>query len=431
MRPLSQTPSWRVLLVVAFCGIWVAAAWAALCRKVGFEFPSSATLSLIFLASTARRVGGVFPRDGRRAFVPAVGVSAMALFIAHGVYLVHLRQPLVASYGDLNGSSDLPRIAFHMTFAMVAQPLFIVLVEWLAGMCGARLRRALHTVLLPLSVAIAALAIFGLARGTRPLDPGAYVRTLRVVADVSEDTSTGARTFDNVPLGGVVFTRACTTGGFRQCFVMLRRSVVDPLPSRWPWDAEPRPDRLYEASVAGRSRIRVLSDDRAGLWILHDLERDRLFAAFRHADLVRVNVAVRDLPGAFSPPRGWCFAALFGCALALGFARRRPTAEELPAGHAVNATLDFDGNLHFADGTRLRAPEGASLPPGAVAVVLRAGDDSPYRGGDSVDEVRPGTVEEWRAARENERDVDHALAFSTLVLYGTPMAMAAWARLLG
>ena len=152
-------------------------------------------------------------------------------------------------------------------------------------------------------------------------------------------------------------------------------------------------------------------------------------AAFRGPSLQRVNLSVRDFPGEFAPPLGWPIAALLGVVIAAWFVRRARCVDAMPPGPLADATLGADGALLLADGST-RAVGGGAAPVGPVVVAAATGATAPYRDSAPIDIVRVGTLAQWNDALRDERDVRYALGFSTLVLLGTPMAIAAGLRLL-
>ena len=102
--------------------------------------------------------------------------------------------------------------------------------------------------------------------------------------------------------------------------------------------------------------------------------------------------------------------------------------ERQPTGPLTDAMLSADRTLHRADGPAFAATPDTTTPVGAVVLAVPAA--APYRDRAPLPVLRAGTLAQWNDALRHERDVRHALAFSTLVLLGTPMLMAAWLRLL-
>ena len=187
-----------------------------------------------------------------------------------------------------------------------------------------------------------------------------------------------------------------------------------------------------DPTVRNGTHLQVLRDQRHDLWIiqtpaLHD--RPHPIAAFRGPSLQRVNLSVRDFPGEFAPPLGWPIAALLGVVIAAWFVRRARFVDAMPPGPLADATLGADGALLLADGST-RAVGGGAAPVGPVVVAAATGATAPYRDSAPIDIVRVGTLAQRNDALRDERDVRYALGFSTLVLLGTPMAIAAGLRLL-
>ena len=83
--------------------------------------------------------------------------------------------------------------------------------------------------------------------------------------------------------------------------------------------------------------------------------------------------------------------------------------------------------LHLPDGSTLRAPAGVV---GAVVIAAPPASPAPYRDAAPPAVLRAGTVARWRSDLRDDADVRAALAVSTLVLLGTPLAVAAELRLL-
>ncbi|GEM_PF-5609025 len=100
----------------------------------------------------------------------------------------------------------------------------------------------------------------------------------------------------------------------------------------------------------------------------------------------------------------------------------------------LDATLSPDGMLHRPDDTVLRGPHAAAFGP--VVIAAPAPALAPYRDAVVVPVLRDGTIAQWRADLDHDRDVRAAFALSTLghasklVLFGAPLVVAAYLRLL-
>jgi len=432
--PLAAMPSssWIVLPAVAV-GAVVLGSIALLAGGVDqVGFPLSAVCSLAVIAAAHRRARSVLRSEPDAAFGMAMAEAGIAPLLVAGIYTGHDSPLWVESSRDLHAYKQALQTLWLLPALGV--PCCVWLVEALATN-SLSLRSSLRPLLRTLSIVVAAAALWGLARGVvRPvLDP--LPHGLPVVA-----TLPAPNYLDPIQdhlVGPVVLTAACPAmrPEAQPCYVVLRRRESDPFPRDWSngerLPAETGRHRL--SAFSSEATLELLRDERHDLWITreHLAGHRRPFAAFRGRDLARVDVSMRDYASGYGPPRGWCFSALGGVALAWWLSRRGPRLEQAPEHGAMDATPEGDGALRLADGTVMAAPTHVLLPPGPVVVAMTAEGDGPYRGATGVRVLWEGTLAQWRQVTAAEVDVYRALALSTLVLAGTPMAAAAWLRLLG
>lgn len=429
MAPLKS--SWKVLPLALLLGSLLGSVVVTFARdRCGLALPLSALCSLAVLWTTARRVRVTFPSDPRRALVLALGASSVTVFLAVWLHVVHVRQPWVEStFSPRDRREPSAWLLLPATASMLCLPLAIAVVEGVVTSLLRPIRPVVRALVPLLAVAVTALSFAGLARAwTRPA-PRSPVAGLPVVATFTAPEAAGVT--EHHPVGGLTMTVACVQSYGVRCHVLLRRDEAS-LPRDWPVDVRRRPFDLREESYArpGAS-LRVLRDERHDLWVVQSPSNYRHdnIAAFRGPSLARVNLGLRDFPGEFAPFVGWPVAALLGVALAVWFIRRARFVDPLPPGPLADATLRADGTLLLADGSTRPALRSAAMPVGPV-VVAASHAPAPYRDNTPVAVVRAGTLARWTDALRDERDVRHALAFSTLVLLGTPMFFAAWLRLL-
>ncbi|MDB4931146.1 MAG: hypothetical protein JWM10_3630 [Myxococcaceae bacterium] len=421
-RP-SLGSSWWVLsaitLAAAVLGVCLADTVAV---AVGVALPASALCSLAALWASARRAKAALRLDPGAAFVHALVTSSIAIFVAFGIVLVHAYPTWVhrARY-------DEDRLVFGEIFVvplllMVVLPLAVGVAEALIARSQHRLRAVVRVSVGPLAALVTALAVVGGVRHLARPEPTRSFDRFPVVATVDHAGSEESTT--DHPVGDLTLTVACVS---YQCPVILRRSSQGAPPVAW----SPRPGQY--PSVRPGDPLRVRRDARHDLWIVQsprDARYSRPIAAFRGPALARVDLSLTDFSGDFAPPLGWSVAALLGVALAAWFVRRARSVEAPPPGLA-DATLGPDGVLHLADGTTLSTTSHESFSPGPVVVDAPPLGGASYRDRATARIVRAGTLARWTASLRDERDVRLALAFSTLVLLGTPMMMAAYLRLLG
>lgn len=425
--------SWKVLPIAvglsALLGGFVAAFTYG---NHGVAFPVSAVCSLAVLWVTAHRVRRAFPVDSRHAFTLAVGASGVTVFIATWVHVIHVRPAWVESTFSWRDRGEPPAwLVAPATVSMIALPLPIAVTESLATSLYRPLRRSVRVLLPVLAVALGVLSVVGVVRSASRSTPRSPVEGLPVVATLHAPRVVGV---ERHMIGPNTLTVACAERYSLQCHVLLQPGIEEALPPGWPTDFRQLPYGAHqESSVSKGATLEVLRDQRHDLWIvLWTVQRPfpnrHPVAAFRGPTLQRVNLGLRDFPGEFAPPIGWPIAALLGVALAAWFVRRARYVDAMPSGPLADATLGVDGTLLLADGSTHAAV--GSAPAGPVVVAAATAATAPYRDGAPVDIVRVGTLAQWNDALRDERDVRYALAFSTLVLLGTPMAIAAGLRLL-
>ncbi len=431
--PLAAMPSssWIVLPAIAV-GAVVLGSIALLAGHVDqVGFPLSAVCSLAVIAAAHRRARSVLRSEPDAAFGMAMAAAGIAPLLIAGIHTGHVRPLWVESTRDLHAYKQ----TLHTLWLLpvLGVPCCVWLAEALANN-SPEIRSALRPLIRALSIVVAAAAFWGLARGVvRPvLDP--LPHGLPVVATLHAPNYLDP--IQDHHVGPVVLTAACPAmrPDAQRCFVVLRRRESDPFPPDWS-NGERLPSRAHGRLTwfSSEATVEVLRDERHDLWIAqeHLAGHRRPFAAFRGRDLARINVSMRDYSSEYGPPRGWCFAALGGVALAWWLAKRGPRIERAPTDGAMDATPEGDGALRLADGTMVAAPTHVLLPPGPVVVAMTAEGDGPYRGATGVRVLWEGTLAHWRQVNAAEVDVYRALALQTLVLAGTPMAAAAWLRLLG
>jgi len=409
-------PLWLSVLLAVLVGLPLGGIATVLCdRALGAAFPLSAACSLAVLWMALRQTRSTLPQDPRRALEVALGVAGAAPFIAFGVWLAHGEPRWVdASGGSICG----PIVPPGPTFALI----LLVCGVMLAAQCASFLRVAVRPLLGVLVVAVTALSVLGLVRGARfpttenPLETLPVVGTFRVAEGASHPV---AGAFLSFPCAAV---EPGTTE--RDCTVWLR-------PTSAPSADASIATRLHK--VVEGSTVQVLRDRRHDLWIvrkpvLH--HAPEYVAAFRGPTLTRVSLSLSDFPGEFAPPPGWSVFGLLGVVLALWLAVRVPLVALLPPGRLVDAALRGDGTMRLADGSVLPAPPHLTTYVGTLVLAHSPPDAAPYRECPSPSVLGAGTLAQWADALRAAGDVRCALALSTLVLLGTPLAMAAVLRLL-
>ncbi|MDO9017594.1 MAG: hypothetical protein Q8S73_45090 [Deltaproteobacteria bacterium] len=436
MATQMRSPSWKELSLVAF-GAAVAGSIAAafLNPWAGVAIPVSALCSFAVLWSTTTRVRSELATDPRRALASALGASAAVLFVGTWIVVFHLSPRWVEStYLSRDHSEPPAALMLPSIVSMLGLPLLIALIEAAAFRLHRPLRVAVRGLVAPLAVAVAALAVAGLARGACRPTPRSPVDLMPIVATLRTPAAAGVT--ERHPLGPLTLSVTCVQSYSVRCHVMLQRDPVASLPVGWPFgEREIRIGTREESTAAADATLRVRHDTRHDLWIVEaGLQADRPLAfhahpiaAFRGYDLDRVNLDVRDFPGDFSPPPGWSIAALLGVALAGWFVRRARLVAPLPDVPLLDA-LAIDGTLHLPDGTTLAAS--TATPARFGSMVVAAPPAGPYRDATPASVLRIGTIAQWREALDHDGDVRSALAFSTLLLLGTPMLLAAYLRLL-
>jgi hypothetical protein len=437
MRPTTPAPSlhrsWVVLpitaLAASIAGLFVAMA----CSAVDVGFPVSALFSLAVLVVAAQRARLTLPRDPAHAFSLALGAASLAGLLFACLYAVHLGINWVQSeHIPLHHRKPGWYLVNFGLPAVMLAVVSVVVVEALARAFYRPLRTFARVAVAPLAVVVALVAAFGLVRAARLPPPVSPIAGLPDVASVRTPSVVG--TVEDHPVGPVVLTIACVNPWttFENCHVILRRSTRVALPPGWPADDHIPDGPTLESSCGLNDNVSVVHDARHDLWVV--LREQNIgphpFAAFRGPGLARVNVSLRDYPGEFAPARGWCLAALFGCALALVLARRGAWRVAGPPAHAADAMLDPAGTVHLAAGVTRSAIGDGDVVAGPCVVALADEAGTPYRDAAPVRVLRGGTLQQWRDALRAERDVGAALALSALALLGTPLVFAGWARLL-
>lgn len=419
------------LVLAAVVGSCVA---MPLSDRLGLHIPMSAACSAAALWSTSRRARIFFAINPRRAFALALGASAVASFNAIWCWSWHLDPAWVDSAQVLDGLDEgppewsLPALLYSFT----ALPLLIALTEHLATRFHRPLRVAVRALLLPAAVVLAALALAGFVRRASHAAPASPIDRFPVVATFRAP-GPGAPA-ERHSLGAVTLSIGCRVASPQQCGVLLHRGPSDGQITRWQRNPFQGP-----GDMAPGVPVQVRHDTRRDLWVVEALKplqadprrrhpRAEYVAAFRGRDLARVNLDLRDFPGDFAPPLGWPVAALLGLALAAWWIRRARFVAPLPGVPLLDATLGPDGALHLSDDTVLRGPHGAAFGP--VVIAAPAPSLAPYRDAAVVPVLRDGTIAQWRAALDHDRDVRAAFALSTLVLFSAPMVVAACLRLL-
>lgn len=425
-------PSWRVLLPTTAVAAMVGGIVASAVRdRFGVALPLSAVCSLAVLWTTAWRTQAVLPANPDRAFAVALGASGASVFVTAWLWILHGAPIWVEALGDLvecGGPIPLGPVA-----AVAALPWGIALAETFASELPRLHPYLARVVVAALAIAIAALSVVGLRRSVSHPTPGDHFARLPIVATLRAPSAAGL--VETHPVGPMTLTVGCPPSEESvRCYVFLRRGSQGTLPANWPLRREMQSDVRNLTSVERGATLQVLRHARRDLWIVQTPElhgSPRAIAAFRGAGLERVDLSLRDFPGDYAPPSGWPIAALLGVALAAWWMRRARLVAPPPAGPLADATLGNDGTLHLSGGTVLTTPPivAAVFPAGPV-VIAAPTTGSAYRDGGTATVVRAGTLAGWEALVRDERDVRHALAFSTLVLLGTPMVFAAFVRLL-
>lgn len=435
MRGEGRSSSWQEMLVTlvltAVVGTCVV---MPLSERLGLDLPMSAACSAAALWSASRRARFFLAINPRRAFALALGASAVASFNAIWCWSWHLDPAWVDSAHVLDGLNEgppewsMPALLYSFT----ALPLLIALTEHLATRLHRPLRVAVRALLLPAAVVLAALALAGFARRASHPAPASPIDRFPVVATFRAP-ELGAPV-ERHSLGAVTVSLACRAAPPRRCSVLLHRGPSEGLIASWQRNPFQGPGDM-DPGVP----VQVRHDARRDLWVIEALKplhadprrrhpRPEYVAAFRGRDLARVNLDLRDFPGDFAPPLGWPVAALFGLALAAWWIRRARFVAPLPGVPLLDATFSPDGALHLPDDTVLRGPHAAAFGP--VVIAAPAPSPAPYRDAVVVPVLRDGTIAQWRAAIDHDRDVRAAFALSTLVLFSAPLVVAAYLRLL-
>ncbi len=407
---------WLSVLLAVVLGLLVGLTVGAMFDQAAdVAFPTSAACSIAALWMAAVQARMVLRCDPLRAFDAAMGAAGASPFVAVGVWIVHGEPRWVDSaQGEICGGVVPPGPAFALAVLVFG----VLFAERFARI----LRVAVRPLLGVLVVVVTVLSVLGLVRGARlpttqhPLDGLPVLGEFRVAE--------GA----NHPVGDVFLSFQCAA---------IERGATESGCSVW---LRPTPERREAASpatslrrVALGSTVQVLRDRRHDLWIVRTPALHfppEHVAAFRGPALTRVDLSLRDFPGEFAPPPGWSVAGLLGVVLAGWVIFRARLAEPLPPGRLVDAMLWGDSTMRFADGGVLPAPPSHAGYVGMVVVALPPTEGAPYRQGPSPSVVRPGTLVQWADAFRGARDVRCALALSALVLFGTPLGMAAVLRLL-
>jgi hypothetical protein len=430
-------PSWQTLPATAFCAALVGGIVAAfMYGSAGVAVPVSAVCSLAVLWSTTTRVRSALAVDHRRAFALALGASATLFFLCAWIVPIHLRPAWVESTYLPRDHREPP--AWPMipaTLSMLGLPLLVALTEFGAARLHRPLRVAVRALVAPLAVAVTALAVVGLSRCATLPAPRSPVGRIPIVATLRAPSAEGVT--ERHPLGTLTLAVTCVRSYTVRCHVLLLRDPSAALPAGWPAaHLLPHGGTHEESGAAPGAPLQVRHDARRDLWVVEVLlppDRPPAFrthpiAAFRGRDLARIDLDLRAFPGEFSPPLGWPLAALLGVALAAWFTRRARFVDPLPGGALLDARA-VGGTLHLPDGTTLAAPPATPVVTGPV-VVAAPPPVGPYRDAAMASVLRAGTVARWRDDVADDRDVRSALAFSTLVLLGAPLLLAALLRLL-
>lgn len=381
-------------------------------------FPVSAFCSLVALWMATGDARSTMWHTPQRAFANALGVAGTSVFVAASIWVFHVDRLWVDSgTAGVECGGPLPLGAIAAVSALLLGPM---LAERFARAYERPLRFALRPLLVLLAIVVVRLAVLGLVRGAslpttqHPFEHLPVVGEYRVTDEGAQSVAGASLSFQCVAMDRGESARNCSAWMHPVSGVPRRATSDDSFPT-----------------VVLGSSVRVLRDRRRDLWIvrapmLHGPPQP--IAAFRGPTFTRVDLSLSDFPGDFAPPRGWPIAALFGVALAAWFVFRARLVERQPTGPLVDAKLTADRTLHLADGTSFAAAPDTALP--ACSVVIAAPTAAPYRDRAPLPVLRAGTLGQWNDALREERDVRHALAFSTLALLGTPLVMAACMRLL-
>jgi hypothetical protein len=321
------------------------------------------------------------PREalGPRAFPATVLVTLVAAPVFAGLAHVALALPIV----KLTDGRDPEALDSTLVFLAALVASIAVVSAAAAWLRGAERRGA--AALLALAAPAAVAAALALALTTAGLSsprpaPDGYVSALPIVA----------RTPDGVPptgedvteVGNVAVTRRCPNRG--PCGVWLTRRG----------EAVPR-GNIPDFSV-NEPIVLVRRDVARDLWLVDgSLGQQTIFAenepphqaAYRGADVARVEVRPSTLRGGLAPPRGWIVAALLGALIAVRRLWRRRGASKALAEilAAEPGTLDEGGWIVLdRGGDPLRAPPGLAAGP-VLVVAPTAGAAGAYR----TDAARP------------------------------------------
>ena len=319
------------------------------------------------LARVGRWVG-----SPRAQAVAAVGASAIAPLLWMGAAYA-ASDPLVASHWRC-GTGD---VGFVILFP-AALGIFGALGTLLAVATVGRERRlldgALHLLGLLAAAALGALVTASLVAASRRPDVDTWVGSLPVVLEAPVVGAVPASGYDvaanhgNEALHVTVFedavtpdaslVRRCAGNGYCEC-------VVAPLGAPRP---TARPGSGAGLGVAEGQRVLVRADAARDLWIL---EQGASRMAFRGADGAPVDIGVRDVAGAASPPRGWIAGGAFGL-LAFGvlwLSRRRAGRRLVELGAAASGATARGWIALDGGGPPFRAPPELALDDGPVTVI--------------------------------------------------------------
>jgi hypothetical protein len=187
--------------------------------------------------------------------------------------------------------------------------------------------------------------------------------------------------------------------------------------------------------VPPKASLEVRHEPEADVWIVASAGNVIAYGriVYPHGTEAARNVTVKDVPTAFSPPRGWIGTALLGLVFGLAALLSRALTGRgraiLRAGRP--ATLDEGGQLRFDDGSTVRLPPGVSLQPGRVVVAASFVEAATYRDAGAVrGVVFQGDKEALLRAVDAEQAAHGAVAIAVLLLGAAPLVAALAAKLL-
>jgi hypothetical protein len=363
-------------------------------------WPSQMSFAVLFgvLTSGLTILLGDRTKLGGRA-LGITGLATLGWLPAIFLMLAFVREPIVTTHWQCGTG-----LAAAMMMSVFAPVPLLLLSSWIARGAGSpRLDPWLRGVTFGALVLVALATTVGLARIHRP-DADDYRASVPIVVPALAPG-------DSFVIGdGTRVTyregRACTLEG-------IAGAAYGEM-----------------ASYGGRCPTQTVRHDaKEDLWIVEgSAPRTVGDFAFKGVEKRSRNIEIADVARSISPPIAWTFGGLIGSLAGTALFVSGVWLERRRAAFAtwIEGNLREDGWVVFVGRPPVRLQSMVTTGPGPVLVHMRGESPASYRetGGGTVENWRPGTIEEARAELQGRAVSRYALALTSALLCAAPLLLS-------